>query len=119
MVLEANASFDLREDRVVLAEPRVESGAEAAAALAHDNRAAGLALDDGVNLRVGDEWRAGEHFAAVLLDEEHLFERYLGAWLSHAAGDQGDPARRHLQLMTSRLDDCVHNRHLCKTNILA
>src|SRR5262249_62368084 len=41
VILEADASGDLREDRVVLAEPGVQAGAEAAAALSHDDRPAG------------------------------------------------------------------------------
>ncbi len=41
VVFEPDAAFDLREDRVVLAEPRVQAGAEAASALPHDDGAAG------------------------------------------------------------------------------
>src|SRR6185503_20168749 len=41
VVLELHAAVGLREDRVVLAEPRVEAGREAASALPHDDRAAG------------------------------------------------------------------------------
>src|SRR2546426_1970576 len=41
VVLELHAARDLGEDRVVFAEAGIQPGAEAAAALAHDNRAAG------------------------------------------------------------------------------
>ena len=47
-----------------------------------------LAVDDGDDARVGDERRAGEDFAAVLFDEQHLVERELGARLA------GGPATR-------------------------
>ena len=36
---------------------------------------------------VGDERRAGEDFAAVLFDEQHLLERQLGAGLAGRAVD--------------------------------
>src|SRR5688500_4723806 len=41
VVLELHASGDLGEDRVVLAEARVQAGAKPPTALAHDDRAAG------------------------------------------------------------------------------
>src|SRR5207249_206819 len=41
VVLEADAAVDLREDRVVLAPARVQSGPEATSALPHDDGAAG------------------------------------------------------------------------------
>ena len=38
-----------------------------------------LAFDDRHDPGVGHEGRAGEHFAAVFLDEQHLLERQFGA----------------------------------------
>ena len=39
-----------------------------------DLRAARLAVDDADDLDVGHKGRAGEHFAAVLLEEQHLVD---------------------------------------------
>ena len=39
-----------------------------------DLRAARLAVDHAEHLGAGHERRAGQHFAAVLLDEQHLVE---------------------------------------------
>ena len=44
-----------------------------------------LAFDDADDAGVGHERRAGEDFAAVLLDEQHLIERQLGARLAGRA----------------------------------
>src|SRR6185295_7986060 len=73
-----------------------------------DFRASGLAVDHRNHARVGDKWSAGEHFAAVLLDDEHLLERQFGARLTGRTEEGCDAARRHLHLMPARLDDCVH-----------
>ena len=41
VIFESNPSGNLREERVVLAQPNIEPGAEAAPALANQNRSAG------------------------------------------------------------------------------
>ena len=56
-----------------------------------DLRAAGLALDDGDDARVGDKRRAGQDFAAVFFDEQHLFEGQLGARLAGGAVQVATP----------------------------
>ena len=40
---------------------------------------------------VGDKRRAGEHFAAVLFDEQHLFERQFGARFARRAVEVAKP----------------------------
>ena len=72
--------------------------------------------------RVGDKRRAGEHFAAVFLDEQHLLERQFGARLAGRAVDGRETAGRHAHLTSAGLDDCVHCRasvYACKTLIVA
>src|SRR6185295_14831085 len=73
-----------------------------------------LTIDDSDHASVGDERRTRDDLAAVLLDNEHLVERELGAGLPGRARQSGDAARRHLHLMAARLDDCVHYWHPCK-----
>ena len=46
-----------------------------------DLRAARLAVDDAEDLHVGHEGRAGEHFAAVLLEEQHAIDAHFVARL--------------------------------------
>src|SRR4030095_9589331 len=55
-----------------------------------DLRSARLAFDHRHDFRVGDKWRAGEHFAAVLFDQKDLVVGQLGAWLSRRSVDGGD-----------------------------
>jgi hypothetical protein len=76
--------------------------------------AARLAFDGRHDARVGDEGRAGEDFAAVFFDEEHLFERELGARLACGAVDGGEAAGRDADLPAAGLNDGVHDAHLCK-----
>src|SRR6185437_1579738 len=76
--------------------------------------AAGLALDRRHDARVGDEGGAGEDFAAVFFDEEHLFERQLGAGLAGRTVDGGEAALGDADLAAARLNDGVHDAHLCK-----
>src|SRR6476660_1488845 len=77
-----------------------------------------FAFDDGQDACVGDEGGAGEHFAAVLLDEQHVLERQLRAGLTCGSVNRGEPARGDLELTSGRLDDCVHYRPLCKGDSL-
>src|SRR5262245_34216439 len=79
-----------------------------------DFGAAGLAFDDRDDARLGDEGRAGEDLAAVLLDEEDLIVGQLGSGLAGGAVDEHDRARRDLDLAAAGLDDGIHSRHLCK-----
>src|SRR5262249_27823131 len=105
-----------RVDRAVSFGP---AHALASLLLEHANlRTARLALDDGVDLRVGHKRGAGEHLAAVLLDEQHLFERHVRSGFGNRAGNHDERARRHSHLMRDGPDDCVHSRHLCKRDIL-
>src|SRR5207245_1765609 len=76
-----------------------------------DFRAADFALDHGHDLRVGDEWRAGENLAALVFDDQNLLERELGTRFTGRTGQGRKAARRHLDLMAAALNDCVHNRH--------
>src|SRR6185436_836351 len=98
------------------ADPRVGAAmsarapdALAAALLEHaDLRAARLAVDDADDLHVGDERRAGEDFAAVLFDEQHLIDRDLRARLGLDPIHGDDGARGDLHLPAAGLDDCEH-----------
>ena len=63
-----------------------------------DLRAARLAFDHADDPGVGDERRAGEDFAAVFFDEQHLLERQLGAGLARRAVERGEAARSDLHL---------------------
>src|SRR5262245_53334132 len=83
--------------------------------LEHSNlRPAALAVHHRDDLRVGDVGRAREDLAAVLLDEQHLFDRQLVAGLARGSVNGHETAGRHLGLTAAVLDDRVHNRHLCK-----
>ena len=81
----------------------------AALLLEHPNlRAARLAVDDADDLDVGHERRPREHFAAVLLEEQHAVD---GDFLARprvdaVEGDHG--ARRDLDLAAAALNDCEH-----------
>src|SRR4051794_21182165 len=93
---------DARVDRAVAFGP---AHALPALLLEHaDLRPARLALDDGVNLGVRDVRRTGENLAAVLLDEQDLFERDGGPWLGDRASDERESARRNLHLVARGLD---------------
>src|SRR5262245_26185856 len=78
-----------------------------------------LAFDHPDDLGIGHKWRTRQHFAAVFFDEQALVDRELRAGLARRAIDRGDPARDDLQLTTTRLNDCVHIRHLCKGDSVA
>ena len=68
----------------------------AALLLEHANLgSARLAFDDADDARVGDKRRAGEHFAAVFLDQQDLVERQFGARLAGRAVDGRETAGRH------------------------
>ena len=73
-----------------------------------------LAVDHRQDASIGDEWRAGENLAAVVLDQQHLLERELGARLARGPGQRGRLAGDDLQLLPAAPDDGVHNRHLWK-----
>src|SRR5262245_14828940 len=96
-----------REDRAVAPGP---AHALAALLLEHaDLRPARLALDDRDDAGVGDERRTGEDVAAVLFDEQHLFERQFGPGFTDGAVYQHDAPWRDLQLTPAALDDRVHS----------
>src|SRR5437773_1887827 len=80
-----------------------------------DLRSPRFAVDDGDDLGVGDEGRAGEDFSAVFFDEQHVFDGQLGAGLAGSSADEREAARGYLELLAAGRDDCVHNRHLRKT----
>src|SRR4051794_15347233 len=72
-------------------------------------RAAGFAIDDPDDFRIGHEGGAGEHFATVLLEEQHLLERNFLADFGrrHAVhGDHGPGV--HPDLAPASLNDCEH-----------
>ena len=50
------------------------------------------------------------------LDEQHLLERQFGAWFTSRSVHGHEAAGCHLVLSPAGLNDCVHNRHLCKGN---
>ena len=55
-------------------------------------------------------------FGFLTAHEQDLFERQLRAGLARGSVDRGEPAGGYPDLASGRLDDCVHNRHLCKGN---
>jgi hypothetical protein len=84
--------------------------AHALAALLHEHadlRAPRLALDHADDLGVGDEGRAGDELAAVLLDEEHLVDRDFLARLASTRSTV-TAARGDLHLAPAALDDRKH-----------
>src|SRR5258706_1165810 len=83
-----------------------------------DLRAARLAGHDEDHARVGDKGRPSDDFTAVFFDEQDLSERQLRAGLAGRTVDEGDAARGHLVLPAAGLNDCEHNRHLCKRDSL-
>src|SRR5262249_10177221 len=106
-----------REDRAVAPGP---AHALAALLLEHaDLRPARLALDDRHDAGVGDERRTREDLAAVLFDEQHLFERQFGPRFADGAVYQHDAAGSDLQLTPAALDDRVHSLPLQETPSLA
>src|SRR3954453_8136279 len=106
----------LRKERAV---PLGPAHALPALFLEHpDFRAARLTVHDGDDPGVGDKRRTGEDFTAVAFDDQHLVQREFRARFARGAIQRRDAARRHLDLMAARLNDCVHNRHLCKGDSL-
>src|SRR5262252_9157821 len=99
----------LREKRAV---PPGPAHALAALFLEHpDLRSACFAVNDGDDASVGDKRRTGENLSAVFLDDEHLFERQFSAWIASSSIQGRDATWRHLDLMPTCLNDCVHYRH--------
>src|SRR5262245_43753079 len=82
-------------------------------------RTSRLAVDHADDLGVGDERRPGDDVARVLLDEQHLVERELGAMLSRSSVDFDDRAGRHLELPATCLNNRVHERYLSRDWMIA
>src|SRR4030095_8158703 len=107
----------LRSDEDVL-DPDAGQGAAVALRPAHalalllledaDLRPARLTVDDTDAPGVGDEWRAGEHFAAVLFEHQHAVDADFLAGFDVDAIHGDDRARRHLDLPSAALNDCEH-----------
>src|SRR6476620_11118069 len=81
-----------------------------AAALLEDAnlRSTRFTVDDADDFRVRDERSAGEHLAAVLLEEQHLIVGDLLADLGLHAIDRDQGPRRDLHLPSAGLNDCEH-----------
>src|SRR5262245_2622289 len=88
--------------------------AEALAALLPEDpdlRSARLAVDDPDHLCVGHERGAREHFAAVLLEKQHLVESDFLADLGVDAVERDHGAGVDLDLAAAGLNDCEHDSH--------
>src|SRR5579862_9064570 len=83
-----------------------------------DFRPAGFAFDDRHDTGVGDERGTGENLAAVLFDDQHLVDDHFRARRRSLASQRREATGSHLDLLTARLNDCVHNRHLSKGDSL-
>src|SRR4051812_10738871 len=73
-----------------------------------DFRTARLAVDDADDLHVRHERRAGEHLAAVLLEEQDAVDADFVARLRVNPVDLDDGPRGDLDLTAATFNDCEH-----------
>src|SRR4051794_21573568 len=71
-------------------------------------RPAGLAVDHAEDLHVGDERGAGEHLAAVLLEEQHAIDADFVPRTRVDAIDDDHAAWLDPHLPAAALNDCEH-----------
>ena len=64
--------------------------------------------DDADDLDVGYEGGAGEHLAAVLLEEQHAIDAHFVAWLRVDTVHLDHFAGRDLDLTAAAFNDCEH-----------